>query len=146
MARAGVSLGSRCCLEEPHRFRPKTAEPAPPPGEGLIGAACRRLSSHRVAGAGASTGGPLTDFGRRRPNLPLPSERVKIGIPADQGLMHTAALRLPPKTAQPRIESGEGSAYPTGRDEEVLALRCEVARKPRLRGVNLDNSRAPSAV
>ena len=32
-----------------------------------------------VGGGGRMSGGPLTDFGRRRPNLPLPLERVKKG-------------------------------------------------------------------
>ena len=29
--------------------------------------------------ASCTSGGPLTDFGRGRPNLPLPQERVKTG-------------------------------------------------------------------
>ena len=58
----------------PHRFRPKTPEPASPLGEGeepehLAHAPCSLECWVR--------GRPLTGFGRRRPNLPLPSERVK---------------------------------------------------------------------
>ena len=39
-----------------------------------------------------STGGPLTDFGRRRPNLPLPSARVKSGDSGDQVTPHLGAV------------------------------------------------------
>ncbi len=41
------------------------------------GAACIRLQPNVVAGAETTSRRPLTDFGRRRPNLPLPLERVK---------------------------------------------------------------------
>ena len=41
------------------------------------GAAGIGLRSSVIAGVETSTGRPLTEFGRGRPILPLPSERVK---------------------------------------------------------------------
>ncbi len=58
----------------PHRFPPGTAEPRIESGAGSASPPGGDLCVTR----GWVPGRPLTGFGRRRPNLPLPLERVKI--------------------------------------------------------------------
>ena len=62
----------------PHRLPPGTAASASPLGEGKNGGAGVGSAATVVAGGECMTGRPLTFFWRRRPNSPLPWERVKI--------------------------------------------------------------------
>ena len=56
-------------------------------------------------------GGPLTGFGRGRPNLPLPSERVKSGGTTDGGPLTGFGRGRP----NPSASSGQALPFPQER-------------------------------
>ena len=90
-------------------------------------------------------GRPLTDFGRRRPNLPLPSERVKSAAPLGRcrPCAGAGAWTENRKTPQPRIRSpgsrpgqaGAGSARSLNGEGTNGADRSECQGVAVLRGV-----------
>ena len=104
-AQVRFGLGAR---KTPHRFRPKTAESASPLGEGEEGS--RR--GQRGWGLRTTTSGrPLTDFRRRRRNLPLPQERVKRGGPA-RGRAGCGSTRVLRQAEGKRgVDTGQGRPY-----------------------------------
>ena len=87
---------------------------------------------------GSSTGRPLTDFGRGRPNLPLPLERGKNGGSSQGWTSHTR----PSGFAKVSLERGEnggpskGLALRTRRSDYATVSGEGKERRPRRSGFN----------